>query len=63
MSWENVDRLNELFEKLTTKQKLDYYEDVFGEQLGELWKDWDDEIVDEDIKRLKKLIEKNEKVV
>lgn len=53
MSWENVDKLNNLFEKLSLEQKYEYFESLFGEQLGYLWRDWDDELVDEEIKRFK----------
>jgi len=60
MTWENVDKLQEKFEKLTKTQKLDYFEELFGEQLGYLWRDWEDELVEEELKRLDELIELKE---
>jgi hypothetical protein len=53
MGWNNVDKLQELFNKLTTEQRLNYFEEIYGEQLGYLWKDWEDEMVEQEIKRFK----------
>lgn len=53
MGWNGVDKLNKEFEKLDIKQRYEYFEDNFGELLGDIWKDWDEDIVEEDIERMK----------
>lgn len=60
MGYENVDKINNLFEELTTEQKYNYFEEMFGEQLGDVWKNWEDELVEEEIKRLEELIKLKE---
>ena len=61
MGWENVDKLNAEFEKLTIEQRYNYFEERMGELLGDIWRNWDDDIVEEELKHFKSLQEnKNE---
>ena len=56
MGYENLDKINNLFEQLTIQQKYNYFEEMFGEQLGDVWKNWEDELVEEEIKELEERI-------
>lgn len=59
MSWENADKISEKFDKLTDKQKLEYYEAVCGESLFEIWRDWEDELVKEQLEEFEEILNKN----
>ena len=56
MGYGNVDKLQEQFDKLSLEQKYNYFEEIFGEQLGYLWRDWEDDLVEEELKRIKEML-------
>lgn len=55
MSWKNVDKLQAEFDKLSVEQRYNYFENRFGELIGDIWKNWEDELVEDEIKYLKSL--------
>ncbi len=55
MGLTNVDRLQKLYDKLSTVQKSQYLEGLYGEQLGYLWKDWSEELVNEQVQEFKEM--------
>lgn len=59
MGYENLDKINDLFEQLTIEQKYNYFEEICGEHLGDIWRNWEDELVEEELERLKELIKIN----
>lgn len=53
MSWENTDKFWDAFEQLSIEQQRDYLLESFTEQITDIVRQWDDNLLKEEIEYMK----------
>lgn len=43
----SIEKLEGEFQKLSDTDKYLYFEEMFGEQLGDIWRNWEEDLVEE----------------